>query len=152
MSDAEPHVAPPDRTRTVMIAVAAGVVALIVGIIVFVFVKLGGSDLGYVKRHAPIAWPARLGDIETFGDGETFVVAFGRVEDVSGFLARNDFSTAPDVDAMRDYVAPLRPEHRRLPAAAEARGSGGTSEGTRWIAVLDASDGRLWVVVLAPAT
>ena len=137
------------RTRWILVGVAVvGVIAAVMG--VMLTVVLGSTGLGFVKQHSGLDLPGNVSEVDTFDDGETFVVAHVRLPDVAAFVQAHPFEGPADPDALRPYVESLRPAHRALPSGPDVVGASGVQGENHWDAVLDESDGELWIVVRYP--
>lgn len=137
------------RTKWILLAIAA--LAIIAAVMaVMLVVTLRSTGLAFVQRHSAIELPRNVTEVDTFDNGETFVVAYVRLPDVAAFVQSNDLERSADPDVLRPYVDVLRPEHRTLPTGPGVSGASGRSAEHEWHALLDEDDGRLWIVVLYP--
>lgn len=105
---------------------------------------------GYVARVTGIAIPAGAGDLESFDNGETFMVLHARMHpaDAARTADLHGFDTLPL--PVSPWIDVLSPANRALPPGADMLFLEGCDSTNRWVSALDPGSGRIWVVVFYP--
>ena len=134
-------------------AVIAGVSAAAVVVVVLTVLGLallGGGRLAYIEKATGLELPNDVYDVDIFDNGEFFLVAHLRLREEDAASLARSWGMAETPLEVESWTGVLQPGNREIPAGADMLYLEGGKAGNRWLAALDGSSGRLWIVVLYP--
>jgi len=109
------------------------------------------TGLRFIQKTSGVTFPRGISKASVYDSGAFYVTAHVTIpkDALEDFVARYKFSAHSSGFASVMGVEQLEPEFRQIPATADHR-LAGRSSNNRWVFVLDRSSGDLWATVLYP--
>jgi hypothetical protein len=124
---------------------------LVVAAVFFAWHLLGTpSDLRFIQSSSGIQLPGGLRNVDTYDNGESFVVAHVTLpaDKIEAFVAENGFAPFDTSDiGPETWAWGLSAQWRTVPAGAELLQISGPAPNTHWHFWLDRKTGDLWILV-----